>query len=265
MQPLSLVIPSLNEEHYLPRLLESIAKQKYEALFEVVLVDGGSTDRTLDRAREYTSRIRSLHIYTTGKGVSHQRNYGAAKAKYNNLVFLDADTQLPSPDTLTGIGATFNGPGDFVGIPLLFPYDGKLIDYILGAQSYIYFLLVRHRAPVTPGMCIITTKSNHERIHGFNEKVVFGEDIDYGLRSVRSGARYRVFLRILLGHQLEGLMTLGGYDWVLSGCADTRKPLSTALSPLRTVVPTNLVIGLADVNLSQAGRQLTPLQATDRP
>lgn len=57
-------------------------------------------------------------------------------------------------------------------------------------------MAVRFTHPITSGMCIITTRGNHERIGGFDEAVAFGEDIDYGLRSFRSGAKYRIFFDV---------------------------------------------------------------------
>src|ERR1035437_2498822 len=92
---LSIIIPALNEEHYLPRLLQSIVKQDYRGKLEVIVVDGGSKDNTVKLAGEFKEKIKDLIIASTSKGISHQRNFGAEKAKYKYLMFLDADTFLP--------------------------------------------------------------------------------------------------------------------------------------------------------------------------
>jgi GT2 family glycosyltransferase len=47
-------------------------------------------------------------------------------------------------------------------------------------------------------MCLITTKQNHVRIGGFNIKAHYAEDIDYGLRSIQSGARYHLMFKLYL-------------------------------------------------------------------
>jgi glycosyltransferase involved in cell wall biosynthesis len=47
LKDLSIIIPTLNEEEYLPALLESIFNQEYNYNFEVIIVDGHSDDKTL--------------------------------------------------------------------------------------------------------------------------------------------------------------------------------------------------------------------------
>jgi glycosyltransferase involved in cell wall biosynthesis len=196
-QSISIIIPALNEEHYLPRLLDSIAKQSFEGEMEVIVVDGGSEDKTLEKAHSYSDTVSGLKIVKTTRGIAHQRNYGATKATSSNLVFLDADTELPA-GAIQKLASKFNYRGDFVAIPVLLPYDGKTIDMVAGMFAYLYFMLVRFTAPIISGMCIVTTKTNHERIGGFNEAALYAEDIDYGLRSVRQGAKYRIFFGVLV-------------------------------------------------------------------
>ena len=56
----SVIIRTLNEEQYLDQLLEGIMSQNTLLTFEIVLIDSGSTDRTLDIAKAYNCRI--MHI-----------------------------------------------------------------------------------------------------------------------------------------------------------------------------------------------------------
>src|SRR5258708_708755 len=91
----SVVIPTLNEEKYLPRLLSCLQKQTSDN-FEVILVDGQSTDKTLEEATAYLSQIKNMQILTSKKrNVSVQRNMGADHAIGQYLVFFDADVQVP--------------------------------------------------------------------------------------------------------------------------------------------------------------------------
>jgi rSAM/selenodomain-associated transferase 2 len=85
----SIVIPALNEERALPGTLEALLRQ--EGDFEVILVDGGSQDRTWEIA-ESSGRVRLLRA---PKGRASQMNAGAAVASGEWLLFLHADTQLP--------------------------------------------------------------------------------------------------------------------------------------------------------------------------
>ena len=86
---ISIIIPVLNEERALPATLQHVFSQAGE--FEVIVVDGGSTDSTLDIVNQ-ESRIQ-LHKAATGR--ASQMNEGARHATGDWLLFLHADTLLP--------------------------------------------------------------------------------------------------------------------------------------------------------------------------
>ena len=86
---ISIIIPVLNEERALPATLQHVFTQAGE--FEVIVVDGGSTDKTLDIVRE-DSHIKLL---TAPTGRASQMNAGAQLANGEWLLFLHADTWLP--------------------------------------------------------------------------------------------------------------------------------------------------------------------------
>lgn len=86
---ISVVIPAYNEERALPDTLERLFSQPGD--YEVILVDGGSTDGTRSIAR----RHRDLRIVQAPKGRASQMNAGAAEARGEWLLFLHADTLLP--------------------------------------------------------------------------------------------------------------------------------------------------------------------------
>jgi glycosyltransferase involved in cell wall biosynthesis len=190
---LSIIIPTLNEENYLPRLLQSIIKQDYQGKIEIIIVDGGSKDNTLKVANEFKEKIKDLIIVSTPKSTSHQRNAGAKIAKYKYLMFLDADTFLPK-HFLSKITGKINPEEDFVGIPLLLPLDGNLIDFLYVFVAYVIIVIVSFFTPIVTGMCLLTTKRNHAKIDGFNEKAVYAEDADYGFRSIKARTKYRLYL-----------------------------------------------------------------------
>ena len=86
---ITVVIPAYNEEKVLPGTLKSLFEQSGE--FEVILVDGGSTDRTCDLARASAD----VQLFTAPKGRAAQMNVGAKQANGEWLLFLHADTMLP--------------------------------------------------------------------------------------------------------------------------------------------------------------------------
>ena len=86
---ISVVIPAYNEERALPETLERLFSQPGD--YEVILVDGGSTDATRRIARSHPG----VQLLDALKGRASQMNAGAAKARGEWLLFLHADTLLP--------------------------------------------------------------------------------------------------------------------------------------------------------------------------
>jgi rSAM/selenodomain-associated transferase 2 len=83
---LSIVIPVLNEADILGETLESLRGHSVE----IIVVDGGSTDDTVEIARQYTS-----HVIISPRGRGLQQDAGARQSHGSVLLFLHADTRLP--------------------------------------------------------------------------------------------------------------------------------------------------------------------------
>lgn len=96
MNKLSIIIPALNEEKFLPNLLMSLTIQT-KMDFEVIVVDGSSRDRTVEVAQSFSPQLPGLKVLVSEKaGISLQRNMGAKAASGDWLIFIDADsTVLP--------------------------------------------------------------------------------------------------------------------------------------------------------------------------
>lgn len=96
----SIIIPVYNSEPFLAECLDSISRQSFTD-YEVLLVDDGSTDRSLAICIDYSSRDKRFKYYHTEKGgVSKARNLGLDNATGEYVVFVDSDDQL-LPDSLT--------------------------------------------------------------------------------------------------------------------------------------------------------------------
>ncbi len=90
---LRIVIPTKNEESYLPKLLESIKKQSFKDL-EIVIADGNSTDKTREIAKFWGCKVVGGNYLNVG------RNNGAKGCKAKLLCFIDADILLPDANFL---------------------------------------------------------------------------------------------------------------------------------------------------------------------
>lgn len=100
----SVVVPVFNRERELLRCLESVLRQDFVE-FEIVLVDDGSTDASLARARAVADpRLRVL-AHGVNRGVCPARNTGIRAARGRWIVFLDSDDELASPEALGRMAA----------------------------------------------------------------------------------------------------------------------------------------------------------------
>jgi len=101
----SVIVPTLDEEAELPGLLDHL--RSLEGDWEVLVADGGSGDRTCEIARE-----RGAVVVTAGEHRAGQLNAAAARAAGDVLVFLHADSRLPS-DAFRSLEATDAAGGNF--------------------------------------------------------------------------------------------------------------------------------------------------------
>lgn len=169
---LSVIIPTYNEERYLPYLLRSLVAQTAKN-FEVIVADNRSKDKTREIARTFGARI------VDGGMPSEGRNAGAAAAKGDLLLFLDADVILPDPKFLEDTVNEFRERGLGVATCKVQPMSDKRIDLYLH-EAFNYFMWVTAALrPHAPGFCIFARKSVHDAIGGFDPEIKLAEDHDY--------------------------------------------------------------------------------------
>lgn len=181
---LSIIIPTYNEEDYLPYLLRSIEAQSYTD-FEVIVADNGSTDSTSKLAEEAGARV------VSGGSPAEGRNSGAAAAKGGNLLFLDADVILPDPWFLQMTVAEFEKRQLGAATCKIHPMSEKKVDKVFH-EFFNYFMWVTSATrPHAPGFCIFAKKDVHDKIDGFNEDIKLAEDHDYVGRAGKI-AKFRI-------------------------------------------------------------------------
>lgn len=93
---LSLIVPVYNGEKYLKRCLASILKNNFnQNKWEVIFVNDGSSDESLNILLEYENKIKNIKIISQeNKGLSAARNVGIREAKGEYLCFLDCDDSI---------------------------------------------------------------------------------------------------------------------------------------------------------------------------
>lgn len=188
---LSIIIPTYNEEDYLPALLASIRSQQFVD-YEIVVADAHSKDRTREIAASFGARV------VDGGMPGPGRNLGAAAAKGDMLLFLDADVILPNDEWLGGKVRQFRRRGLDAGTCLIKPMSAKTIDRFSHGVYNMHMLAMQFVHEHAPGFCLFSTKRLHDRIGGFDETVKLAEDHDY----VRRASEFGKF-RVLLGPRIR--------------------------------------------------------------
>jgi len=158
---ISIIIPTFNEEKTIHETLKNLLA--FHRPDEVIVVDGGSTDQTVSLASEWTTVIQ------TSKGRAHQMNIGVGQAKGDILLFLHADTILPSGGLETIRKRISEGcrAGRF---RMKFDDRRWLLRFY---ESYTRFHFFSYG-----DQAFFVTREFFQKLDGFNEIVPF-EDIDF--------------------------------------------------------------------------------------
>ena len=162
----SIIIPTLNEASTLPATLEELQQQP--GPFEVLVVDGGSTDATKARAR-----AAGATVIDAPRGRGPQMNCGAEHARADRLLFLHADTQLP-PNGLSLIRETL-ASADAGIFRLSFDRDSLLLRFYAWCTGWNWSRLC------FGDRGLFATRGAFEAVGGFPDWPLF-EDLELAAR-----------------------------------------------------------------------------------
>jgi uncharacterized protein (TIGR00661 family) len=168
----SIIIPTYNEEEYLPVLLDSIKEQDFDD-YEIIVADANSTDKTREIAKEYGCIVVDGGLPAVG------RNNGAKIAKGDYLLFLDSDLQL-TEDYLRDVLYEFRMERLGIAITQMKPMSNKVEDKLFHDFANYFMIGVEKIKPHGAGCYgIIARKELHDKCGGYDESLTFGEDTDY--------------------------------------------------------------------------------------
>jgi glycosyltransferase involved in cell wall biosynthesis len=183
---ISFVVPAYNEERLIGRTLDAL-RAAGEALgepFEIVVADDDSSDATPRIAAE-----RGAHVVPLKRRqIAAARNAGAAAARGEWLIFVDADTVAPAGTVRAAVAAMRRGA---VGGGSAVRFDGRLP---LHARILLPGLTVLYRAAgLAAGCFVFATREAFEAAGRFDESLFGGEEV-FLSRRLRSVGRF-VLLR----------------------------------------------------------------------
>jgi rSAM/selenodomain-associated transferase 2 len=175
----SIIIPTLNEEKIIAKTLVSL--RRLEGEFEIILVDGGSRDRTRDVAVVTLKQFPQSQLIDSPRGRGPQMNVGARAACGAVLLFLHADTVLPA-DAIRQISHVMNN-SNIIGGNFALMFDGR--DVWSRAFTRIYNW--RRRFGIYYGdSAIFVRREVFDRLGGFIDAPIM-EDYDFCRKLERAG------------------------------------------------------------------------------
>jgi rSAM/selenodomain-associated transferase 2/rSAM/selenodomain-associated transferase 1 len=170
----SVIIPALNEEHQIAATIRAVGPSRCHQL---IVVDGGSSDATVQRAREA-----GVTVLASKPGRARQMNAGAARAEGGSLLFLHADTLLP-PEWEEMVPRTLRVPGVAAGafrFRIAGNFPGKsFIEWSTGIRSRWF-----QRPYGDQGLFL--TRALFEEMGGFADLPIM-EDYEFAGRLRRRG------------------------------------------------------------------------------
>ncbi|MBN2100488.1 glycosyltransferase [Candidatus Dojkabacteria bacterium] len=213
----SIIIPALNEEKYLPKILECIKNQTYQNYEVIVAISPETNDKTTQIAQKYNAKICKGGLY------AQARNNGARIARGKILFFFDADDTF-GPDAIEralklidkrsldyGVFA-YRYSYNLEGLNLLARMYETLRFFIFNAIFTVIITTASMFYRITNGNCLFVRADLFKKIKGFNEKVEIAEDFDFGKRAGKYGKYGR--LPILVWSSNRRIKAVGFYRYI---------------------------------------------------
>ena len=200
-QPLvSFVVPAYNEAHRVADILDSIRRQTHSRV-ELIFVDDGSSDGTLDRLTALAeSRRLSTVRHPNPRGVAAARNSGARTAAGDILVFMDADLSLPD-DFAARILAHYDAGADYVLV------GSRVADRSRAASRYLqseHELALAESELQRSSQAFSVCSNVRQAVGPFREDLPRGDDSEFGQRVMAAGYRRVQDLSIEVLHDRPG-------------------------------------------------------------
>ncbi len=188
---ISVIIPTLNEEKLLERMLLQFTPSLVERYgLELVVSDGGSVDGTLGIARAHAHTV----VTNTGgvkQTIAMGRNLGARRARGSVFLFLNADTLIGDPETFFATVVREIGAPRLAALTCrveVYPDERRAIDRAFhGFYNWFFAMMNTVGMGMGRGECHIMTREIFESVCGYADRIAAGEDYDMFRRLERLG------------------------------------------------------------------------------
>lgn len=210
----SVIIPTLNEEKYLPKLLGDLTKQGSD-IFEVIVVDGNSDDETKKNSKLFSKKLNLSFYDNLKRNVAYQRNLGASKAGGEYLIFLDADTRI-KPNFIKKLKLEIEKKKGLLFLPALIPEKNNYQDKLMfNITNSLVDLSQKIGKPFSSGGSMIVQKEFFKIIGGFNEKLFISEDHELIQRAFKYGVNAKLLMNVKIKFCIRRMEKEGRLKYLL--------------------------------------------------
>lgn len=176
---ISIITVTLNAEQYLEQTIQSVLDQTYKNI-EYIIVDGGSTDRSLEIINKYKKRIDHF-ISEKDKGIADAMNKGVALAKGDYVVFLQSDDYFHCNGSVEKACNFLEESVDILACNIQFGKELKTIE----PREFNFLMNFKGM----PHQGILCRKSVIGHLSGFDTQFKICMDYDLLLRAYKYGAK----------------------------------------------------------------------------
>lgn len=196
---LAIIIPTLNEEHFIGKLLDSIIKQTVLPR-ELVVIDAHSKDKTIAGVRNRLVKIATLRYFKIPQyTVARQRNFGVDKTVSPHLLFLDADMELRQTDILEKYFKEILRRCPDVAAASTLPDIKYWKNSIYFKAEDLLFKTSQYFCPIITARNLYIRRKMFNKVGKFDEDVAVGEDTQLVNRIIRVGGKL-LFLKSVKLH-----------------------------------------------------------------
>lgn len=247
----SIVIPCLNEERYITALLDSLAAQDYGADgIEVLVADGGSTDRTRELVRGYPSQFARLELVDNPRRITVAGlNAGMDASRGDCWIIIGAHSQVRHDFVRASVEAMQRTGAACVGGPIETIGEGTVGKAIAAAMSSPFGVgNAKFRYASTEGeVDTVPFGCYHRRVWEvvgrFDESVDGADEDSYNARLIEAGGRIMLVPTIRSSYfPRRTLRALGKQYWEYGAAKGTLLSRGRPLQP-RHFAPSAMVIG----------------------